>query len=72
VNRAKGGAETAFTPPVALRGSGAGGRTSQAAIVDRKVVGRILTHLGLPARALALCPAREDQDADRREDSDPP
>jgi hypothetical protein len=31
-----------------------------AAIVDRRVVARILAHLGLPARAPPLCPARGD------------
>jgi hypothetical protein len=42
-----------------------------AAIVDRRVVARILAHLGLPARAPPLGPAREEPSTGSRGEIDP-
>jgi hypothetical protein len=42
-----------------------------AAIVDRRVVARILAHLGLPARAPPLCPARDDPSVNSHGEIDP-
>jgi hypothetical protein len=42
-----------------------------AAIVDRRVVARILTRLGLPARAPPLGPAREEPSIGSHHEIDP-